>query len=52
MAKGDSCDVVDTLLLGLWNIVIFSPTIPAEEGLRDIEGVEYIQFKPPATTCP
>lgn len=39
MAKRDSRDVANALLPDLWNIAIFSPTIPAEEGLREIGGV-------------
>lgn len=45
MAKADSCDVANTLLLGLQKMVIYSPDIPEEEGLREIEGGEYLQFQ-------
>ena len=45
MAKADSCDAVNALLLGLWKMVIYSPAIPEEEGLGEIEGGEYLQFQ-------
>ena len=45
MAKVDLCDAVKALLLGLWKTVIYSPAIPEEEGLGEIEGGEYLQFQ-------
>lgn len=44
-AKADSCDAANALILGLRKMVIFSPAIPEEEGLREIEGGEYLQFQ-------
>lgn len=37
--------MVNALLPGLWKMVIYSPDIPEEEGLGEIEGGEYLQFQ-------
>lgn len=37
--------MVNALILGLRKMVIDSPASPQEEGLREIEGGEYLQFQ-------